>query len=148
MNITPDRLLEFLGNHPLMSGAFLVVTVLLLQDIIDSLFRKHKTVTPQQAVLLMNDEETIVVDVREPKEFSEGHIAGARNIPLGKIDERAGFELTAHKETPVIVTCQSGTRSSQASKKLVKQGFSKVFEMKGGMTAWGEQNLPISKKRH
>lgn len=147
MNVNVERLIEFIANHWMMASALLIVTVLLIQDIIESLLRRHKMITPNEAVLLMNDDQSVVVDVRESTEFSEGHIEGARNIPLGKLDERADFELAQFKDNPVIVTCQSGTRSATASKKLVGLGFSRVHEMKGGMTAWGEQNLPISKKR-
>lgn len=147
MNVTLPRLLEFVGNHYVMAIALLVVTVLLIQDLIESAFRKYKTATPNEVVALMNGDDTVVVDVREPQEFAEGHIEGARNIPVGKVEERAGFELEAFKTSPVIVTCQSGTRSPQACKKLVALGFTGIHEMRGGMVAWNEQNLPISKKR-
>lgn len=146
MNVTPDRLLEFIGNHWIMASGLFIVTILLIQDLIDSALRKHKTVSPNEAVLLMNNDDTIVVDVREPSEFAEGHIEGARNIQLAKLAERA-VELEAHKETPVIVTCQSGTRSMAAGKKLTALGFKQVYEMRGGMFAWKDNSLPISKKR-
>ena len=146
MTVTPDQLLEFVGNHWLMTSALFIVTLLLIQDILDTAFRKHKTLSPAEAVVLMNDDNTVVIDVREPNEFSEGHIEGARNIPLAKLTERAG-ELESHKQTPVIVTCQSGTRSMAAGKTLTQLGFTQIYEMKGGMFAWKDQNLPISKKR-
>lgn len=146
MNVTPDRLLEFIGNHWIMASGLLVCTILLIQDLLDSAFKKHKAVSPMEAVVLMNDENTAVVDVREPHEFSQGHIEGARHIPLGKIDERAG-ELESHKAKPLIVTCQSGTRSPVACKKLSGLGFTQVFELKGGMIAWEEDKLPVTKKR-
>ena len=141
-----DRMFEFLGNHWIMVGATAVVAVLLAQDLIESLMRKHKLVTPAAAVALMNDEGTIVVDVREMHEFSAGHIESARHIPLGKIEERA-YELQEFKEAPVIVACQSGTRSPQACRKLASMGFSQVYELQGGMVAWEEHKLPVSRKR-
>lgn len=146
MNVSPEQLIEFIGNHWMMGAALFVVTILLVQDIIDSATRKHKTVSPNEAVVIMNDDQTIVVDVREPPEFAEGHIEGARNIPLGKLDERVG-ELETHKNKPIIVNCQSGTRSLAAGKKLTKLGFTQVYEMKGGIFAWKDQNLPMTKKR-
>ena len=146
MNVSPEQLFEFISNHWMMAAALFVVTILLIQDIIDSATRKHKTVSPNEAVVIMNDDQTIVVDVREPPEFAEGHIEGARNIPLGKIDERFG-ELESHKNKPIIVNCQSGTRSLAAGKKLTKLGFTQVYEMKGGIFAWKDQNLPMTKKR-
>ena len=129
-----------------MTSGLFIVTLLLVQDLIDSAFRKHQSVTPNEAVLLMNQDETVVIDVREPNEFAEGHIEGARNIPLAKLGERAA-ELAPHREHPLIVTCQSGTRSLAAGKQLTKLGFTKVYEMKGGMFAWKDQSLPVSKKR-
>lgn len=146
MNVNPQQLLEFVGNHWVMASGLFIVTILLIQDMIDTAFRKHKTLSPTEAVVLMNDENTTVIDVREPNEFAEGHIEGARNIPLAKLSERAA-ELASHKEQPLIVTCQSGTRSLAAGKQLTKLGFAQVYEMKGGMFAWKDQNLPISKKR-
>ena len=141
-----DRIFEFLGNHWIMVGATVVVAVLLAQDLIETLLRKHKLVTPSGAVALMNGEETIVIDVREPHEFSAGHIENARHIPLGKIDDRA-YELQESKTSPVIVACQSGTRSPQACRKLAALGFTDVYELQGGMVAWEEAKLPISRKR-
>ncbi|MGZ8219239.1 rhodanese-like domain-containing protein [Methylomagnum sp.] len=146
MNVTPDRLLEFIGNHWIMASGLFICTILLIQDLFDSAFRKHKTVSPMEAVVLMNDENTVVVDVRETHEFSQGHIEGARHIPLGKVEERA-HELEAYKGKPVIVTCQSGTRSPTACKKLSGLGFTQIFEMKGGIIAWEEDKLPVTKKR-
>lgn len=146
MNVSPEQLFEFISNHWMMAAALFVVTILLIQDIIDSATRKHKTVSPSEAVVIMNDDQTIVVDVREPPEFAEGHIEGARNIPLGKLDERVG-ELESHKNKPIVVNCQAGTRSLAAGKKLTKLGFTQVYEMKGGIFAWKDQNLPMTKKR-
>ncbi len=142
-----DRLFEFIGNHWIMVAATVIVAILLLQDLIETLMRKHKLVTPAAAVALMNNEDSVVIDVRELHEFSEGHIENAQHIPLGKIEERL-YELEAHKSAPVIVTCQSGTRAPQACGKLTKAGFAQVYELQGGMVAWEEQKLPISKKRH
>ncbi len=146
MNVTPEKLLEFIGNHWVMTSGLFIVTLLLIQDLIDAAFRKHKTVSPSEAVLLMNGENTLVIDVRDPPEYSEGHIEGSRNIPFGKLQDRAA-ELTAHKDDPIIVTCQSGTRSLAAGKLLTKLGFTQINEMKGGMFAWKDQGLPVSKKR-
>lgn len=147
MNVTLDRLLEFIGNHWIMSSAMFIVTYLLIQDLVETALRKHKTISPNEAVLLMNDDGTVVIDVREPAEYAEGHIEGARNIPLAKLQQRAQ-ELEAYKLSPVIVGCQSGTRSPAACKTLHALGFTRVFEMKGGMVAWGEQKLPVTKSRN
>ena len=141
-----DRLFEFIGNHWIMVAATAVVAVLLLQDLIESLTRKHRLVTPAAAVSLLNQDGSLLLDVREQHEFSEGHIVNAHHMPLGKIDERIG-EIESFKNAPIIVTCQSGTRAPQACGKLVKAGFGHVHELQGGMVAWEEQKLPITRKR-
>jgi rhodanese-related sulfurtransferase len=145
MNVTVDRLLEFVSNHWLMTSGFVVALLLLLQDILDSALRSHKVVSPAEAVTLMNDDATVVIDVREAHEFSGGHITNARHIPFGKLDERAA-ELASFRNQPLLIVCQVGTRSGAACKKLSKQGFAQIHELKGGMQAWQEDKLPVTKK--
>lgn len=146
MNVTLDRLLEFVSNHWLMASGFFIAIILLVQDIFDSAFRRHKMVSPGEAVTLMNNDSTVVLDIREPHEFSAGHISNALHIPLGKLDERA-FELESSRNNPILVVCQVGTRSGAACKKLLKQGFPRLHELKGGMQAWQDEKLPVTKKR-
>lgn len=102
-------------------------------------------VTPAEATLLMNREDAIVVDVREANEWSSGHIAGARHIVLGQLDNRIS-ELDKFKAKPVIVCCASGGRSGSAVAKLKKAGFEKAVNLDGGLSAWSSANLPLTKK--
>ena len=141
-----ERLMEFIGNHLYLVIAFAVVTVLLLRDLLESLLRKYQLVTPLQAVMLINQEDAVVVDVREPSEWAKGHIVNARLISLGDLDKRLE-ELAEYRDRPVIVTCQSGTRSPAACKKLLGAGFTKVYMLKGGMTAWEDASLPVTKPK-
>ena len=82
----------------------------------------------------LKDKNKQFVDVRTPGEFKGNHIRGFKNIPLQQLAQKAEKELSKEKE--VIVICQSGMRSGQASKVLKKLGFSKVINVKGGMSAW------------
>ena len=100
--------------------------------------------TPTQATLLINREDAQVVDVRETDEYVAGHLPDARNIPLGSLDERVG-ELEKFKKTPLILVCQTGTRSGTACKKLQRLGFEKVQNLDGGIKAWAEAGLPLKK---
>ncbi len=140
-----DRLIEFVTHHWIMVTALVIVTVLLVQELVESLLSKSKSVSPTGAVALMNNDNTLVIDVREPNEYAKEHIENARHIPLSKLDEHI-FELEAFKQAPLIITCQSGTHSPIASKKLTKQGFEQVYVMKGGMLAWMDAKLPVSRK--
>ena len=102
------------------------------------------SVTPAQATMLINRENAQLLDIREPNEYVAGHPADSRNIPSGSLDERAG-ELGQFKDTPLILICQSGARSSAACSKLAKLGFAKLHTHDGGVAAWVEAGLPLKK---
>ena len=137
-----DRYLEFILNHYLLSLALAVVTFLLIQDFIETAFRKFEPISPVTAVTKMNTLETVVLDVREEPEFIKGHIEDAINIPLSKLNERVN-KLNHAKDKPIIVVCQTGTRSTPACKILTQNGFQNVLSMIGGMQSWEENKLPI-----
>ena len=85
----------------------------------------------------------IILDVRELSEWTdEGHIEGARLIPLGELDERAARELSPEDE--IIVLCQNGNRSKEALALLSEMGFSHLYELYGGMTAWVADGRPVT----
>jgi len=101
-------------------------------------------VTPQQATHLINREDATVVDVRDPGEYGTGHILGAKNVPLARIEDGAN-DLAKRKEKPVIVYCDTGARGSKAIAALKKQGFARVSNLNGGIGAWQQAGLPVEK---
>lgn len=82
----------------------------------------------------LKDKNKLLIDVRTPGEYKGKHIREFKNIPLNLLAQKAEKELAKDKE--VIVICQSGMRSGQASKILKKLGYTKVTNVKGGMNAW------------
>ncbi|MCQ8104153.1 rhodanese-like domain-containing protein [Methylomonas sp. SURF-2] len=144
-----DQYIEFITNHYLLSFSLVCVVFLLIQDLLSNSFNAYESISPLIAVTKMNDDKTVIIDVREPNEFVKSHIENAINIPQGKIDEKLPT-LEKHKTHPIIVVCQTGARSVPACKTLTKAGFELVFNMQGGMQSWEENNLPIkiSKKTH
>lgn len=96
------------------------------------------------AVQLINRQDAVVVDVREPGEFKSGHIPNARNIPVGQIGERTK-ELEKLKGKPIVLTCASGNRSTTAAGVLRKAGFENVASLAGGMGAWTQAGMPVEK---
>lgn len=84
----------------------------------------------------------VLLDVREPYEWREGHIPGAVHIPLGALTVRMR-ELDPTKE--VVAVCRSGNRSMTAAKILTSSGFAKVSNLSGGMTVWSRQGLPVKR---
>jgi rhodanese-related sulfurtransferase len=135
------RFLEFLVNHWILSGLWAALFATLMFYINA---KQGKSVSPQQATLLINKHDGIFLDVRERKDFEKGHIVDAINIPLAKLHDRI-VELDKKKEAPVIVVCQLGQQSGDAVKALEAKGFANVFRMSGGMNEWQLQNLPVVK---
>lgn len=96
------------------------------------------------AVLLMNKEKANIIDVRRPDEFKTGSIAGAKNIEITKLDAQLASTVK-NKEAPMVLICASGARSKGALRLAQKLGYTRVFTMSGGLRAWREANLPVTK---
>jgi rhodanese-related sulfurtransferase len=136
------QFLEFIGNHWILSGIWLVLIIGVFYQLKSG---ASKSVGPQQAVMLINRSDAVVVDVRDKKEFDNGHIVDAINIPLTKLDQRMA-ELEKHKEKPIVVVCKMGQHSSDACNKLTTAGYAQVVKLGGGITEWKAQSLPLVQK--
>ncbi len=138
-----DRLLEFALNHYILVGSFLgLLTAFFMLES----RRAGRAVSPIELTRLVNDEEALVLDVREAKEFREGHITGAKNIPYTKLAEQIK-DLESYKDKPVIVVCKMGQHAGAAGRILAAHGFSDVRRLKGGISGWLADGLPLVKKR-
>ncbi len=103
-----------------------------------------KGLNPAEAVLLMNREKAVVIDVCEPGEFANGHIAGARNVPLAQLEAQLPG-VVKNKATPVILVCQAGVRSGRALSVVRKLGYENAQSLAGGLKAWRAASMPVSK---
>lgn len=139
-----DRFIDFATKEWALFLAAGLILAMLSHGMYRDLTRKYKKIIPARAVNLMNDNEVVVIDVRETKEFNAGHITNARHIPLEKITDRAG-EIEKFKDKPILVTCRTGARSDLACMKLTKLGFSNLHSLDTGIDGWQEASLPISK---
>ena len=137
-----DQVFEFAGNHTLLIGAFLVLLVLFVRN---EMNRGGASVTAQQLVNLVNQQNAAVLDVRDKSEFSSGHIVDSVNIPFSSLESRLG-EMNKYKENPIIVACKMGQNASHAGTILRKAGFENVMRLTGGITEWRNQNLPVVKR--
>ena len=135
---------EFVVNHWLLILALVVIVVLLVIDTLKRRVLGFQEIKPQEAVRLINHEEAVAVDVREDKEYHEGHVLNAIHIPYGLMEERLQ-ELDAYKAQPLIVYCRTGQRSAHAAVLLRKQGFERVYKLSGGILAWRGADLPVVK---
>ena len=95
----------------------------------------YKQISMDEAVTMMAEEtDYIILDVRTPEEFAEKHIPNAINVPNETIGENEIPELP-RKDQMILVYCRSGNRSKQASEKLVKLGYTNIYEF-GGINDW------------
>lgn len=96
------------------------------------------------AVQLINREKAVVIDINEPAEFAAGHVVGARNIPLGQLEQQLPGTVK-NKALPLVIVCATGTRSSRALAVAKKLGYEHAQVLGGGLTAWKEASLPLEK---
>ena len=138
-----SRFVDFVRNNFLLFLVALVSGGMLLWPLV-----RRTTggpwVNTTQATHLINREDALVVDVREPNEFAAGHVLGAKNLPLARLDA-SGAELAKKKERPVIVYCDGGERSAKALATLKKHGYTRVANLSGGLGAWQQAGLPVEK---
>lgn len=109
-----------------------------------SIQRRGTKVSVLQATQMMNSGKIALVDVRDSAAYAAGHVRDAKHIPLKELAQRVG-ELDKFKAKPVIAMCQSGVQSSQATTQLQKAGFTEVYSLDGGLSAWRAQGLPVVK---
>jgi len=139
-----DQFLTFISNHWDLFAALVIIIALLFGSTFLSAVRGIKQVGPADTTRMINHDKAIVLDVREDKEFAQGHIINSLHIPMGKVQERLS-ELDKHKSSPIIVSCRSGARSNSVCGVLRKNGFENVSNLKGGIIAWQNASMPISK---
>jgi rhodanese-related sulfurtransferase len=99
-------------------------------------------VSPQQALDLSNDPAIVVIDVRTPEEFAEGYIDGADMIDF-YADTFADDIAALDPDSTYLLYCRSGNRSGQTATMMQQLGFENVYDMEGGVVAYGEQGLPL-----
>lgn len=104
------------------------------------------SLSPAQAVLLINRQNGLVLDVRSEEEYQTSFIAGSRNIVLSDLEKRSA-ELAKFRSKPVVVVCASGNRSAKAVGVLRKAGFEQVFNLEGGLNAWRDAGQPVNTKK-
>lgn len=100
-----------------------------------------QVVAPRQAEALIAAGDIDVVDVREPHEWAEGHVPGARNVPLGAFKSAPRASLTRER---VLFVCAGGARSMTAAQLADAQGVAETFSLDGGTRAWASAKLPLA----
>ncbi|MDF2178702.1 rhodanese-like domain-containing protein [Aliiglaciecola sp. CAU 1673] len=140
-----QQFIEFIGNHYLLSSAWVALAVLLVYSFVTSSFSPVKELSTHEATMLMNKEDAVVVDIRSQNEFKKGHILGAKQIPAEKMNQGDFSSLENSKDKPIILVCAMGMSAKKPAMDMLKKGFTRVNVLKGGMNAWSSANLPLAK---
>jgi rhodanese-related sulfurtransferase len=138
-----ERLLEYITRHPLLTSLALAMALAVLAFELRHRRSGYAAIQPQEAIQLMN-QGTPVYDLREPGEFAAGHINGARNLPPAQ-QEKAAEQLKKFREKLLLLACEDGSRSSALTRTLHAAGFTKVFNLRGGLKHWRAEGLPLKR---
>ncbi len=106
--------------------------------------RNIQEISPQETATALKRGGTLLIDVRDPDEWQEGHIPGAKNFSRGTVEleiEEAAPDLSM----PIITHCGGGGRSALAAESLQRMGYINVKSMAGGFKAWKAAGLPTTK---
>ena len=95
-----QEIMQFAGNHTILSLAWVVLLVLVIVTTVKGMFSKVKTISRGEATRLINKEDAVVVDVRNRDEYRKGHISGAMNVAAADIKKGSVGELEKHKASP------------------------------------------------
>lgn len=140
-----DQLISFTSNNTILVVAIIIVSLMLIHSLVGERLRGYSSVSPSESTQMINRDDALILDVRENNEYGEGHIINSLHIPLSNLKTRMN-DIEKYKTKKIIVACRSGHRSSQACTNLKKAGFEQIFNLSGGVMAWGNANLPLVKK--
>jgi rhodanese-related sulfurtransferase len=138
-----DRLLEYITHHYWYAAGAALAALLVIVYEMRARSENIAAVSPQEAVRLLN-QGAFVIDLRSAEVFAAGHVSGARQMS-GEQILKAAETLKKQKEKVVLVYDDNGSLGASAVRQLVAQGFTKAFNLRGGITAWRAENLPLTK---
>ena len=141
-----EELLAFAGRNPMLSLAFVGLTVAIIVTEIKHLFRGYKALKPAELTHMINAGQAVVIDLSASADFEKGHIVGSRNVQPAQLAPSHKL-LADARQSPVVLLCRSGTTAATAARTLKKAGFEQVSVLDGGIAAWQAADLPLVKGR-
>lgn len=138
-----QRLLEFIAHHPYLAGGALAGVLAVAFFEVQARLQAFAALSATQAVRLMN-QGALLLDLRPKESFDAGHIGDARHVPAADLASQAD-SLKKWRDKTVITYCNDGRDGANAARALTKLGFTKVFNLEGGLNAWVKDNLPLTK---
>ncbi len=137
------ELMAFVSDHLVLSALWVILLIMFLVSLVQGMNTPYKKVAAQDAVFLINQDGTRVVDIRNQNDFKKAHIAGAINLPKEQLLKNQLDKVEKFKSDPIILVCEAGMTAQQAAKHLHQQGFSSVHVLTGGIQGWQEAKMPL-----
>jgi rhodanese-related sulfurtransferase len=136
-----ESIFEYAASHPFLFGGMLLMFGIVFAYEMRMARRKGVDVTPAEAVALINGGAQ-PVDIRAAAQFEKGHLLDARNVPLSDLEQHLP-SLEKLKDRGILIYCDNGASSIKAIEKLRERGVTNAKSLRGGLTAWRGENLPV-----
>lgn len=140
-----ERIPEFISNHPYITAALLANITMIAVFEWQRRGGGSRELSPLEATIRQNNEDAVLIDLRDLGEYNTGHITNAKHIPLKDIPQRSD-ELLRLKDKPIILYCAVGASAPKAGRQLRKMGLDKLFHLAGGIAGWEKASMPVTKK--
>jgi rhodanese-related sulfurtransferase len=140
-----EQVIEFVGNHIMLAGIWLTLIVVLIYSMVSAQLSPIKELSPQEATMLINRQDAMLLDIRPVAEFNKGHILGSRQLKAEQVTKADFSSLEKNKDKPIIVVCAMGMTAKRTAAQMLKAGFNQVSVLKGGLNAWTGASLPVNK---
>lgn len=137
-----EHLGPFIINHWQLWLAFVFILFLILLNELNSQRKKAKELSPQSVIDMINNNEAMVVDLRDKEAFKKGHIIDSIQAKAEDFEQQ---KMNKYKNNPLILVCASGTLSPTVAAKIREKGY-QPFVLQGGIAAWQNADLPLVKK--
>jgi rhodanese-related sulfurtransferase len=138
-----DRLAEYISRHPFLASLFVAMVLAVIAFEMRARRMGFAAVLPQEAIRLMN-QGAAVYDLRAGEAFAAGHITGSKHLAREQHDTAADV-LKKHREKFLVLCCEDGNVSAALARKLHAAGFTKTFNLRGGLATWRADGLPLTR---
>jgi rhodanese-related sulfurtransferase len=136
--------MQFIQTNWMLVLVMIVSGAMLVWPLVGRRWSSMRDIGTAQATQLINRQNAVMLDVREPKEYEGGRVPASIQIPLSQLASR-GSELAKYVGRPLIAYCDRGNRSRSAASALGKLGFTELYSLQGGLRAWADAGMPVEK---
>ncbi|MDR1012586.1 MAG: rhodanese-like domain-containing protein [Coxiellaceae bacterium] len=138
-----QQIFQFIYRHWILCSAGIVVLLMLIIEELKEKSNGATRVSIQEAALLLNRKNAVVIDLRTQQSFSNGYILGAINIPINELEHNIK-KLESYKNDSLILVDNNELNPSAINIKLRKHGFTKINVLAGGLNAWKDARMPLT----